>query len=72
MLVDESMMFEPTEDCSLDDLNNMADVLKKIASEDPETVMNAPYNTSVSRVDETKAAKDAILSTRYLRNKNDG
>ena len=71
MLVEESMMFEPTEDCSMDDLNNMADVLRKIASEDPGIVMNAPYNTSVSRVDETKAAKDAILSTRYLRNRNE-
>jgi len=71
MLVEESMMFEPTEDCSLDDLNNMADVLRKIASEDPGIVLNAPYNTSVSRVDETKAAKDAILSTRYLRNRNE-
>jgi len=71
MLVEESMMFEPTEDCSLEELDNMVDVLKKIASEDPEIVMNAPHNSSVSRVDETKAAKDAILSTRYLRSIND-
>jgi len=69
MLVDESMMFEPTEDCSKDDLDWIADVMIKISNEDPELVLNAPYNTSVSRVDETKAAKDAILSTRYLKSK---
>ena len=67
MLVEESMMFEPTEDCSLEELDDMAAVLKKIASEDPAVVMSAPHNSSVSRVDETKAAKDAILSTRYMR-----
>jgi glycine dehydrogenase subunit 2 len=61
------MMFEPTEDCSLEELDNMAAVLKEIAAEDPAVVMSAPHNSSVSRVDETKAAKDAILSTRYMR-----
>jgi glycine dehydrogenase subunit 2 len=69
MLVDESMMFEPTEDCSKEDLDRMAEVLIGIAKEDPGTVTNAPYNSSVARVDETKAAKDSILSTRYLRKK---
>ena len=69
MLVEESMMFEPTEDCSKEDLDNMADVLIKIAKEDPKIVMSAPHNSSVSRVDETKAAKDAVLSTGYLRKK---
>jgi len=69
MLVEESMMFEPTEDCSKEDLDNMADVLIKIAKEDPNIVMSAPHNSSVSRVDETKAAKDAVLSTGYLRKK---
>ncbi|MCL1983844.1 MAG: aminotransferase class V-fold PLP-dependent enzyme, partial [Methanomassiliicoccaceae archaeon] len=67
MLVDEALMFEPTEDCSMDDLDRMAEVLIGIANEDPETVMNAPYNSAASRIDETKAAKDSILSSRYLR-----
>jgi glycine dehydrogenase subunit 2 len=71
MLVDESMMFEPTEDCSKEDLDKMAEVLIGIANEDPRTVIGAPYNSSVSRVDETKAAKDSILSTRYLRKKRE-
>ena len=69
MLVDEAMMFEPTEDCSEEDLNRIAEVLIRIADEDPATVTNAPYDSLVTRVDETKAAKDMILSTRYLRNK---
>ena len=71
MLVEESMMFEPTEDCSKEDLDNMAEVLKKIASEDTDVVLSAPHNSSVSRVDETRAARDTILSVRYMRNINE-
>ncbi|MDR2866267.1 MAG: aminomethyl-transferring glycine dehydrogenase subunit GcvPB [Methanomassiliicoccaceae archaeon] len=67
MLVDEALMFEPTEDCSKDELDRMAEALNDIAKEDRETVLRAPRNSSVSRVDETKAAKDMIFSTRYLR-----
>jgi len=70
MLVDEALMFEPTEDCSEEDLNRMAAVLICIANEDPDMVINAPYTSSVTRVDETKAAKDMILSARYLREKD--
>ena len=69
MLVEESMMIEPTEDCSVNDLDRMAEVLISIANEDADTVMNAPHNSSVSRVDETKAAKDMIFSARYLKKK---
>ena len=69
MLVDEAMMIEPTEDCSKEDLDKMAEVLIKIANEDPKTVIGAPYNSSVSRVDETKAVKDSIFSVRYLNKK---
>ncbi|MCL2786252.1 MAG: aminomethyl-transferring glycine dehydrogenase subunit GcvPB [Methanomassiliicoccaceae archaeon] len=69
MLVDESMMFEPTEDCSEDDLNRMAEVLIAIANEPADIVTNAPYCGPVKRVDETKAAKDMILSVRYLKSR---
>ena len=69
MLVDEAMMIEPTEDCSKDDLDKMAEVLIKIANEDPKIVLGAPYNSSVSRVDETKAVKDSVFSVRYLKKK---
>jgi len=69
LLVEESMMIEPTEDCSVKDLERMAEVLIGIADEDPKAVIGAPHNSSVSRVDETKAAKDMIFSTRQLRKK---
>jgi len=69
MLVDESMMFEPTEDCSMEDLDNIAAALTAIANDDPATVLSAPHNSAVGRVDETKAAKDAVLSTRYMKKK---
>jgi len=69
MLVDEALMFEPTEDCSKEDLDRIAEVLITIANEDPKTVIGAPYNSSVSRVDETKAAKDSVFSVRYSKKK---
>jgi len=69
LIVKEAMMFEPTEDCSKEDLDRMAEVLIHIANEDPDVVLSAPHNSSVSRVDETKAAKDMIFSTRYLKKK---
>jgi len=69
LLVEESMMIEPTEDCSAKDLERMAEVLIGIADEDPAAVINAPHNSSVSRVDETKAAKDMIFSSRQLKKK---
>jgi glycine dehydrogenase subunit 2 len=69
MLVDEALMIEPTEDCSKEDLDRMAEVLISIAKEDPAVVLGAPYNSSVNRVDETKAAKDSIFSVRYAKKK---
>ncbi|MDI3541188.1 MAG: glycine dehydrogenase subunit 2 [Candidatus Methanomethylophilaceae archaeon] len=65
-LVEEALMIEPTEDESLESLERIADALITIAHEDPAVVLAAPENTPVGRVDEAKAAKDAILSYRRL------
>jgi glycine dehydrogenase subunit 2 len=44
-------------------LDDFVEVMRKIAMEDePEVVRSAPHNTSVHRVDEVFAAKEAILS----------
>ena len=44
-----------------------AAALNEIANEDPEVVKSAPHSTSVRRVDDVLAAKNAILSYRLLK-----
>jgi len=67
-LVEEALMIEPTESETKQTLDQFADVMRKIALEDdPEVVRSAPHNTSVHRVDEVFAAKEAILSWRAFK-----
>ncbi len=66
-LVEEALMIEPTEDETKESLDRVADVMSAIAEEDPETVKAAPLEGAVGRVDESKAAKEAVLSFRRLR-----
>lgn len=60
LIVEEAMMIEPTETESLETLEKFAESLIQIAEEgkaDPEQLKNAPYNTLVTRLDETAAAR---------------
>ncbi len=68
-LIDEAFMPEPTETESKETLDAFADAVAAILAEDPEVVRTAPHNTSVSRVDEVRAAREPILSWRMLRNR---
>lgn len=65
MLVEEALMFEPTEDESKENLDRLAEMLIGIAEMDEADALAAPSMTAATRVDETKAARDAILSLRY-------
>lgn len=70
LLFHESMMIEPTETESKDTLDGFIDVMHRIAKEAKETpdiVKNAPNNTIVRKLDETKAAKNPILTYRDLK-----
>jgi len=63
-IVEEAMMIEPTETESLENLNRLISIFKKIVEEisnNPETIINAPVNTKIGRVDELKAVKEPIL-----------
>ncbi len=63
LIVDEALMFEPTETESLQTLEAMAQALEEIAveaAETPDLVRNAPTATPVSRVDEARAARQLI------------
>jgi glycine dehydrogenase subunit 2 len=66
LIVHEALMIEPTETESRETLDHYAALLRVIANEildEPEKVLNAPHNTPVGRVDETRAARQ--LDVRY-------
>jgi glycine dehydrogenase subunit 2 len=60
--VKEALMIEPTETESKKTLDTYIETLIKIATEDPEVVKNAPYNTVVRRIDEVGAVKNPVLT----------
>ncbi|CZQ80708.1 glycine cleavage system p-protein [Trichococcus palustris] len=60
LIVEEALMIEPTETENKEMLDEFADALIAIsreAEETPETVTQAPHNTSVRRLDEVRAAR---------------
>ncbi len=61
-LVEEALMIEPTETESKETLDGFAEAVTSIMEEDKETIEEAPKNTAVRRVDETKAIRDSTLS----------
>ncbi|ARF68832.1 glycine dehydrogenase (aminomethyl-transferring) [Paenibacillus larvae subsp. pulvifaciens] len=63
--VEECIMIEPTETESKETLDGFIDTMIRIANEseeNPELVINAPYTTTVSRLDEAGAARKPILN----------
>ena len=64
-IVDEALMFEPTETESLQTLEALAEAIERIAQraiDDPEGLHRAPQTTPVSRVDEGRAARHLIAT----------
>ena len=62
--VEEGMMIEPTETESKETLDEFVDALIQISKEveeNPEVVQTAPHTTVVSRLDETRAARQPVL-----------
>ncbi|WP_025681324.1 aminomethyl-transferring glycine dehydrogenase subunit GcvPB [Paenibacillus massiliensis] len=63
--VEECIMIEPTETESKETLDAFIDTMihiAKEAEENPEIVLNAPYTTTVTRLDETTAARKPVLN----------
>ena len=61
-------MIEPTESESKEELDLFIDAMRQIAreaEENPEVVLSAPHATRISRLDETRAARNPVL--RYKR-----
>ncbi len=64
LIVSEALMTEPTESESIETLDEFAEVMIKIAEEaktNPELLKEAPHNTHVRRLDETRAARNPVL-----------
>jgi glycine dehydrogenase subunit 2 len=61
LVVPEAIMIEPTETESKETLDAFADALRRIATEDPALLHDAPHTLRISRPDEVKAAKEPIL-----------
>ncbi|SHE46318.1 glycine dehydrogenase (decarboxylating) beta subunit [Seinonella peptonophila] len=67
LIVEESMMIEPTETESKETLDQFIDVMLQIAKEiehEPELVQDAPHTTVVKRLDEVRAARKPVLRWR--------
>jgi glycine dehydrogenase subunit 2 len=65
LIVDEALMFEPTETESLQTLEALAQAVERIAQRaktDPDSLRRAPQTTPVSRVDEARAARQLIAT----------
>jgi glycine dehydrogenase subunit 2 len=64
LIVPGALMIEPTETAGKAELDAFIEAMQSIAKEvdeDPEFVLKAPYNTRVTRLDETAAARKPVL-----------
>lgn len=64
MIVSEALMIEPTETESKESLDRYAEALLQIAEEaysQPDSVLKAPHNTTVGRIDEVAASHPKTL-----------
>ena len=67
LLVDEALMFEPTETETRESLDDLAEAIDSIlaeAGEDPAIVCEAPYTTPVRRLDEAAASRRPVIRQR--------
>jgi glycine dehydrogenase subunit 2 len=65
LIVDEALMIEPTETFEKEELDRFVDAIRKVCDEahkNPESVLQAPYNTAISRLDEAKASHPRTMA----------
>jgi glycine dehydrogenase subunit 2 len=64
-IVDEALMIEATETFEKKELDRFVDAMKKVCEEaytNPKVVLDAPHNTSVTRLDEVKASHPRTMA----------
>jgi glycine dehydrogenase subunit 2 len=67
-IVDEALMIETAESESIEELDNLVEVILTAAAEavqKPDLVRGAPHNTSVSRIDEVKTSHPKTLNLNW-------
>jgi glycine dehydrogenase subunit 2 len=65
LIVEEALMIEPTESFEKEELDRFVEIVKRISDEaysKPETVLKAPQNTALSRLDEAKASHPKTMA----------
>ena len=65
LIVEEALMIEPTETFEKEEIDRFAEAMRKICEEayaTPETVLKAPSNTAVSRLDEVRASHPRTMA----------
>lgn len=68
LIVDEAMMFEPTESASKDEIDEYIAIFNEIIEEaykNPSTLINSPINTSVKRIDEAYGSRPKTMAPTY-------
>ena len=64
LIVQGAMLIEPTESVGRQELDQFIAAMRSIAKEaieEPDTVLNAPHNTRIGRLDEAAAARKPVL-----------
>ncbi|MFX0122070.1 MAG: aminomethyl-transferring glycine dehydrogenase subunit GcvPB [Candidatus Hodarchaeota archaeon] len=71
LIVPEALMIEPTESEPKKMLDEFTDILREVShlayTDRLDSIFEAPYNASVGRIDDVKAARQPILSYRMLK-----
>jgi len=65
LIVDEALMIEPTESFEKEELDRFIETMKKISQEaysNPQLVLNAPQNTTSTKLDEVKASHPQTMA----------
>lgn len=65
LIVEEALMVEPTETAEKEELDRFVNAMRKISQEaytEPEKVLSAPHNTTVTRLDEIKASHPKTMT----------
>jgi glycine dehydrogenase subunit 2 len=65
-IVKDALMTEPTESENMHSLDRLADAFNAVMGDDDDELAGAPNYASAGRVDQTKAAKDLVLSWQDL------
>jgi len=65
LIVEEALMIEPTESYEREELDRFIEIMRKASEEaytNPEAILEAPQNTAITRLDESKASHPKTMA----------